>query len=178
LPDFRKAPYGIGVISYGEMEARLGTPMGVEEARARWADLVGAAGNGEVTLITRERWEWAALVPLSGVSGMLSGLPAVSLSTARAKLGDLVRQVAYDDTPVLLARHRTPIAALIAATRLIDQADPARRSAEVLLLDGHTITLSHQPGSSGFTAVARDRDGGEVIVGTGDTVAAALRALG
>ncbi|MEV1175237.1 hypothetical protein, partial [Nonomuraea sp. NPDC049784] len=94
---------------YDELVARHGAPLGVEDARARWGALVSGARSGATTLITRERWEWAALVPLSEVSGMLSGLPVLSLSTARGKLGDLVRQVAqpYDETPVLLTRHRT-----------------------------------------------------------------------
>ncbi|MFI6922803.1 type II toxin-antitoxin system prevent-host-death family antitoxin [Nonomuraea spiralis] len=172
------------MISYSELEARLGVPIGVEEARSSWGALVGAAGEGQVTLITRERWEWAALVPLSKVPGLLSGLPVVSLSTAKAKLGELVRQVAapYDDTPVLLARHRTPVAALIAATRLlgpgpVEQAAPAA-DVEALLHRGCTVTLSLHSTGSGVIAVARDRDGGEVAVGTGDGVEEALRALG
>lgn len=171
------------MISYSELEARLGTPIGVEDARSQWAALVGAAEQGRVTLVTRERWEWAALVPLSKVPGLLSGLPVVSLSTARAKLGDLVRQVAqpYDDTPVLLARHRTPVAALVSATRLIERGGPpvppGGHPAEALLLDGCTVTLSRHPAGSGFVAVARDSGGAEVAVGTGDTVEAALRTL-
>ncbi|NUO99942.1 MAG: type II toxin-antitoxin system Phd/YefM family antitoxin [Nonomuraea sp.] len=169
------------MISYSELESRLGTPIGVEDARAQWGALVGAAEQGQVTLVTRERWEWAALVPLSKVPGLLSGLPVVSLSTARAKLGDLVRQVAqpYDDSPVLLARHRNPVAALVAATRLIERGGPPRTNpAEALLLDGCTVTLSRHPAGSGFVAVARDAEGAEVAVGTGDTVETALRTLG
>ncbi|MFI6179451.1 hypothetical protein ACIA8R_28200 [Nonomuraea sp. NPDC051191] len=173
------------MISYSELEERLGVPIGVEEARSRWGALVSAAGEGQVTLITRERWEWAALVPLSKVSGVLAGLPVVSLSTGKAKLGDLVRQVAepYDDSPVLLARHRTPVAALIAATRLLSPrvgvqvARPGAGGADALLREGCTVTLSCHPTGSGVIAVARDRDGGEVAVGTGDTLEQALRAL-
>lgn len=165
-------------LPYGELEARYGAPVGVEDARARWGSLVRAAGDGAVTLITRERWEWAALVPLSQVSGVLSGLPVLPLSTARAKLGDLVRQIAqpYDEGLVLLARHRRPVAALVAARRLLARPAARRQVAEALLSEGHTITLAGGP-VGGVTAIARDRDGGVRATGAGDTVAEALRSL-
>ncbi|MEV0612441.1 type II toxin-antitoxin system prevent-host-death family antitoxin [Nonomuraea sp. NPDC050404] len=158
---------------------RFGAPLGVEEARAQWGSLVRAARNGTTTLITRERWEWAALIPRSEVPGLLSGLPVVSLSTARAKLGDLVRQTAgpYDEGPVLLTRHRTPVAALIAAGRLLERPAPRRRpSAEDLLSRGHTITLVRGPVDR-ITAIARDRDGNEIAAGSGGSLEAALRSL-
>ncbi|MGP4095516.1 type II toxin-antitoxin system prevent-host-death family antitoxin [Nonomuraea sp. KM90] len=164
---------------YEELEARFGAPVGVEEARARWGALVHAARSGTVTLITRERWEWAALVPLPEVSGVLSGLPVLSLSTARSKLGDLVRQTAgpYDEGPVLLTRHRTPVAALIAARRLLDRPAARRRAtAEDLLSQGHTISLVRGP-ADGVVAVARDRDGKEIAAGSGADIAAALVSL-
>jgi prevent-host-death family protein len=166
--------------SFDELEARYGPPVGVEDARAQWGTLVRAAKDGTTTLITRERWEWAALVPLSQVSGVLSGLPVLSLSTARAKLGDLVRQAAqpYDEGPVLLTRHRSPVAALISARRLLGrQAARRRPAAEELLAEGRTITLAGGP-LGGITAIARDRDGEVVATGSGDTVAEALRSLG
>ncbi|PZG07345.1 hypothetical protein C1J01_40875 [Nonomuraea aridisoli] len=166
--------------SFDELEARYGPPVGVEDARARWGSLVRAARDGTTTLITRERWEWAALVPLSQVSGVLSGLPVLSLSTARAKLGDLVRQAAqpYDEGPVLLTRHRSPVAALISARRLLGRPATRRRpAAEELLAEGRTITLAGGP-LGGITAIARDRDGEVVATGSGDTAAEALRSLG
>ncbi|HEX4816844.1 MAG TPA: type II toxin-antitoxin system Phd/YefM family antitoxin [Nonomuraea sp.] len=167
--------------SYDDLVARLGVPVAVEDARARWGSLVEAAGKGGVvTLITRERWEWAALVPLSHVAGVLSGLPVVSLSTARSKLGDLVRQVAgpYDDEPVLLTRHRTPVAALIAARRLLDGPASAQRAeADALLAAGHTITLARDPVGELVVAIARDPGGGEVAAGSGRSAGEALRSL-
>ncbi|WP_052422758.1 type II toxin-antitoxin system prevent-host-death family antitoxin [Nonomuraea candida] len=165
---------------YEELRDRFGAPVGVEEARAQWGALVRAARNGATTLITRERYEWAALIPRSEVPGVLSGLPVVSLSTARAKLGDLVRQTAgpYDEGPVLLTRHRTPVAALIAAGRLLDRPAPRRRpDAEELVARGHTITLARGP-VDGVVAIARDREGQEVAAGSGPDLRAALRSLG
>ncbi|MFI7128129.1 hypothetical protein ACIBQ1_20690 [Nonomuraea sp. NPDC050153] len=174
---------GVQRPSYAELQARLGTPLGVEEARARWSALVKAARDGETVLITRERWEWAALVPLSKVPGILSGLQLVPLSTARGKLGDLVRQVAqpYDESPVLLGRHRTPVAALIAARSLVDRpATPSRTGAEAMLVDGHAITLTcdlDAPAGPVFSAVAVDRNGGVVAAGSGADLREALRTL-
>ncbi|MBF8193710.1 type II toxin-antitoxin system prevent-host-death family antitoxin [Nonomuraea sp. K274] len=165
--------------SYDELVARHGAPVGVEEARDHWGSLVRAAGSGETTLITRERWEWAALVPLSAVAGVLSGLPVVSLSTARSKLGDLVRQAAepYDDTPVLLTRHRTPVAALVGARRLLERPAPRRRTdADGLLSAGHTITLVRNAGER-IVATAHDPGGNEVAAGWGRDAAEALRSL-
>ncbi|MEW1845429.1 type II toxin-antitoxin system prevent-host-death family antitoxin [Nonomuraea angiospora] len=169
--------------SYAELHARYGTPLGVEEARARWGSIVKAARSGETILVTRERWEWAALVPLSKVRGIWSGLPLVPLSTARAKLGDLVRQVTqpYDESPVLLGRHRTPVAALISARDLIDRAaPPSRTGAEALLLDGHAVTLTcdlDAPAGPVFSAVAVDRQGEAVAAGSGADLREALGSL-
>ncbi|MGW6505059.1 type II toxin-antitoxin system prevent-host-death family antitoxin [Nonomuraea angiospora] len=169
--------------SYAELHARYGTPLGVEEARARWGSIVKAARSGETILVTRERWEWAALVPLSKVRGIWSGLPLVPLSTARAKLGDLVRQVTqpYDESPVLLGRHRTPVAALISARDLIDRAaPPPRTGAEALLLDGHAVTLTcdlDAPAGPVFSAVAVDRQGEAVAAGSGADLREALGSL-
>ncbi|MEU4509693.1 type II toxin-antitoxin system prevent-host-death family antitoxin [Nonomuraea wenchangensis] len=166
--------------SYEELVARLGTPVAVEDARARWGSLVNAATNGQVSLITRERWEWAALVPLSRVSGVLSGLPVVPLSTARSKLGDLVRQVAdpYDDEPVLLVRRRTPVAALVAARLLLEPPPaPRRPDADALIAGGHTVTLALDPVGGLVIAIARDADGTQVAAGSGRDAAQALRSL-
>ncbi|MEO3867997.1 hypothetical protein ABGB18_04115 [Nonomuraea sp. B12E4] len=164
---------------YEELEARFGPPVGVEDARARWGTLVKAARNGGTTLITRERWEWAALVPLSEVSGLLSGLPLVPLSTARSKLGDLVRQVAqpYGESPALLGRHRTPVAGLVAARHLLTRPASRRRpGADELLSDGTTITLARLADGV-VAAIARDAAGNEIAAGSGGDVNEALRAL-
>ncbi|MEV0151211.1 MULTISPECIES: type II toxin-antitoxin system prevent-host-death family antitoxin [unclassified Nonomuraea] len=180
-----------------ELVARIGAPLGVEEARAQWGRLLRAAQAGDTTLITRERWEWAALIPVSEVSGPLTGLAALPVSTARRKLGELVRQAAqpYDDGPLLLTRHRAPAAALVSARYLAarhpadrhpadrqaagNEAREHRLVAEELLRDGRTILLSHLPGEEGpaFSAVARDRDGADVAAGNGDSVEQALRRL-
>jgi len=172
MPD---TPYTEPATPYTELVARLGPPLGVEEARAQWGRLVRAAQEGATTPITRERWEWAALIPLSEVSGPLTGLPALPLSTVRRKLGDLVRQAAqpYESGPVLLTRHRTPVAALVGARHL---ADRPRLTPEDLLRDGHTILLTHLPGPA-YSAVARDPDGSPIATGQGDSVNEALRRL-
>ncbi|NBE94772.1 type II toxin-antitoxin system prevent-host-death family antitoxin [Nonomuraea sp. KC401] len=165
--------------AYDELVARLGVPLGVEDARARWGSLVREARSGTTTLITRERWEWAALVPLSAVPGVLSGLPLVPLSTARAKLGDLVRQVAhpYEHEPVLLSRHRRPVAALVAAAGLTDGSAPRTLpTADVMLLGGGTIVLALDAHGR-ITASVRDQEGAEVALGTGDSIEQALDAL-
>ncbi|MFD1545337.1 type II toxin-antitoxin system prevent-host-death family antitoxin [Nonomuraea guangzhouensis] len=161
--------------SYTELVARLGTPLGVEEARAQWGRLVRAAQDGETTPITRERWEWAALIPISEVSGPLTGLPTLALSTVRRKLGDLVRQAAqpYDSGPVILTRHRTPVAALVGARHLVDRSRPAP---EDLLRDGHTILLTHLT-QSVYSAVAHEPDGKPIASGQGNSVNEALRRL-
>ncbi|TMR92341.1 hypothetical protein [Nonomuraea basaltis] len=165
--------------SYDELVALLGVPFSVEDARARWGSLVEEARNGSTIMITRERWEWVGLVPLSKVGGVWSGLPLVPLSTARSKLGDLVRQVAdpYGE-PVLLGRHRTPVAGLVAAHVLLDGAAPSDHpDADALLVGGHTITLSRDPAEGLVAAIARDQDGAEVSAGAGRNAREALRAL-
>ncbi|MEU6712049.1 hypothetical protein ABZ897_11290 [Nonomuraea sp. NPDC046802] len=165
---------------YDDLVARYGTPVGVEDARARWGSLIRSAGFGSITLITRERWEWAALVPLSQVSGVLSGLPVLSVSSARGKLGELVRQAAqpYDDMPILLSRHRNPVAALVGAGRLIERSAASNRvDADALLVEGHTITLALDTQQSQVTAIVRDRDGNVTAAGSGDGAAGALRSL-
>lgn len=165
--------------SYDELVTLLGVPFSVEDARARWRSLVEEARNGDTVVITRERWQWAALVPLSKVGGMWSGLPLVPMSTARSKLGDLVRQVAdpYGE-PVLLGRHRTPVAGLVAAHVLLDRAAPSDHPvADALLVGGHNIVLSHDSVEGRVVAVARDENGAEVSAGAGRNSREALRAL-
>ena len=166
--------------AYTELVDRLGPPVGVEDARARWGELVRAAENGRTTLITRERWEWAALVPIAEVSP--NGLPHLPLSRARSKLGDLVRLVALPSgTGEVLTRHRRPVAALISAHNVAGPPSPKRRlTAEHLLHDGHTITLRFDPAQDdlmaepAFHAVVLDSQGDEVAAGTGASITEAL----
>jgi prevent-host-death family protein len=142
-------------------------------------NIVEVARKGGTVMITRDRWQWAGLVPLSKVGGMRSGLPLVPVSTARSKLGDLVRQVAdpYGE-PVLLGRHSTPVAGLVEAHVLLDRAAPSDHpAADALLVGGHTITLSYDPVEGLVVAIARDQNGDEVSVGAGPNSRAALRAL-
>ncbi|MFD1933720.1 hypothetical protein ACFSKW_19860 [Nonomuraea mangrovi] len=166
-------------LSYDEHVALLGVPYSVEDARARWASLVEEARNGSTVMITRERWQWAGLVPLSKVGGVWSGLPLVPVSTARSKLGDLVRQVADPHgEPVLLGRHRSPVAGLVAAHVLLGRAAPSDHpAADAMLVGGHTIALSHDFVEGLVVAVARDQDGAEVSTGAGRNSREALRAL-
>ncbi|MEV7012034.1 hypothetical protein [Streptosporangium sp. NPDC051022] len=180
---------------YVDLVALHGPALGVEQARPRWGPLVRAAEDGTPALITREHWEWAALVPLTEVAEPLAELPAWPLSEARAKLGTLVRQVTGLTYPaVLLTRHRTPVAALIDARRLAARPAPADRLAvEDLLRQGCEVTLSFDPGQDGwvsedgdvldepydpfYVAIARDHQGAEVATGYGDSVAEALLCL-
>ncbi|MER6946128.1 hypothetical protein ABT294_19055 [Nonomuraea sp. NPDC000554] len=172
--------------TYADLVDRHGSPLGVEEARNRWGRLVrDAERDGRVTLITRERWEWAALVPVAEVSEPLTGLPALPLSQARGKLGDLVRQVTRPHASgELLTRHRRPVAALVAAVQLAHPIASERGpAAETLLYDGHTIVLAFDPGHTGqpaepvFTATARDGDGAETAFGAGGSIGEALLSL-
>ncbi|MEV0201063.1 type II toxin-antitoxin system prevent-host-death family antitoxin [Nonomuraea sp. NPDC050691] len=176
------SPHDLVPSARAELVARFGAPLGVEEARAHWGRLVRAAQDGDTTLLTRERWEWAALIPVSGVSGPLTGLAAVPLSTARRKLGDLVRQATlpYGDGPLLLTRHRTPVAALIAARHVAGREVREHRLVpEDLLRDGHTILLSRLPEADrpAYAAVVRDPDGADVAAGDGGSIDEALRRL-
>ncbi|WP_329431086.1 hypothetical protein OG339_48850 (plasmid) [Streptosporangium sp. NBC_01495] len=182
---------------YVELAERLGAPLGVEEARTQWGPVIRAAEEGRTTLITRERWEWAALVPLAEVAEPLSAVPAWPLAQARGKLGELVRQVTgYEDpfTAVVLTRHRTPVAALLEARLLVDRPAPEHRLAvDALLQAGHRIILEFEAGEGAcvdsdgemispeipphYFATARDREDNEVASGTGSSVAEALLCL-
>ncbi|MGP3958030.1 hypothetical protein ACTWPT_18655 [Nonomuraea sp. 3N208] len=166
-------------LSYDELVELRGVPFSVEDARARWGSLVEGARNGRTAMITREHWEWAGLVPLSKVGGVWTGLPLVPVSIARSKLGELVRQVADPHgEPVLLGRHRTPVAGLVAAHVLLDRAAPSDHpAADALLIGGHTITLSHDPAEGLVLAVAHDQNGAEASAGAGRNAREALRAL-
>jgi len=183
---------------YQDLVMRWGTPVGVEEARNRWGELVAAAEAGTVTLIARERSGpgWAALVPLSEVAGSLDRCPVWPLSAARPKLGDLVSAAAdfLRPVPQVLARHRHPAAALIAAVVLDGRPDAGERlDVETLLTGGGTVILAYEPGISGatnqagdvtqepwpalFTATACDHTDTQIGSGSGDSIAEALLRL-
>jgi antitoxin (DNA-binding transcriptional repressor) of toxin-antitoxin stability system len=188
--DIEQVPPG-----FRPLVARYGPPVDVEDARARWAELVTAAESGTITLITRERWEWAALVPNSEVADFSADLPMWSVSTARAKLGHLVREVGrFDVKARVLTRHRRAVAALVDPAALIDRPEPAARlAAETLLEQGCRIELIFEPGQPGrvgpdgdvteepeerfYAANAYDNQDRVIAVGVGDTLGEALLRL-
>ncbi|KAB1935540.1 type II toxin-antitoxin system Phd/YefM family antitoxin [Micromonospora sp. ALFpr18c] len=178
---------------FADLVDRLGPPVPVEEARTRrWSELVAAAEAGTITLITRDGYEWAALVPLSEVAEPVAALPVWSLSEARNKLGHVVRE--SHAVAQVIARHRRPIAAVLDATVLVDRPAPAARiAAEALLQAGHRIELRFDEGNPGrmghdgdvleepeeqcYLATALDHDERTVAVGTGPTLGEALLRL-
>lgn len=173
---------------------RWGSPVGVEEARKRWADLVMLAESGTSTLITHERsgWAWAVVVPLAELYEQQWQLPSHPVSDARPKLAKLVRD-AQAGTPQLLRRHYTAVAAVMTADRVISVPPGERLDVDELLREGATITLTYDPGVTGrcgpdgdveqepepdfVLAIAVDPSGGEIGTGTGDTVSHALASL-
>lgn len=173
---------------------RWGQPVGVEDARKRWAELVKLAESGTPTLITHERsgWAWAVLVPLVELYETQWLLPTHQVSAARPKLAGLVR-AAQGGTPQLLHRHYKAVAALMTADRGISVSPGERLDADELLHEGATITLTYDPGVQGrcgpdgdvvqepepdfVLATAVDPSGGEIGTGTGDTAAEALALL-
>ncbi|MYT29981.1 MULTISPECIES: DnaB-like helicase C-terminal domain-containing protein [unclassified Streptomyces] len=89
--------------------------LGIDEARKILYDLVEAAAAGQPALIGRGT-KCAVLSPLSHLDStwqaQLSALPAMTVTTARKKLGDLLAAAA-SGTPQLLLHRRTPAAALL-----------------------------------------------------------------
>jgi prevent-host-death family protein len=153
---------------------------------------VAAAEAGTITLITRDGYEWAALVPLSEVAEPVAALPVWSLSEARNKLGHVVRE--SHAAAQVITRHRRPIAAVLDATVLVDRPAPAARiAAEALLQAGRRIELRFDEGNPGrmgydgdvveepeeqyYLATALDHDERVVAVGTGPTLGEALLRL-
>ncbi|HEY6793463.1 MAG TPA: type II toxin-antitoxin system Phd/YefM family antitoxin [Kineosporiaceae bacterium] len=186
---------------YRRAVARWGEPLGIEDARQRWADLVTAAEAGTITLIRRgDRDDWVALVPIQDLTEPVDQLPVWSLRDARPKLGHLVVaatgqwQTSSPPTPQVLTRRGRPVAALVAAMHLARQVDLGERlAADAVLMDGATITLTYhpdQPGSinedddvvnepepGGFMALATDDAGNNIGVGYGATAVEALLGL-
>ena len=182
-----------------------GPAIGVEEARTRWGELIALAEGGTVSLIARDpagAFDWTALVPLSEVVEPPERCTVWASSAARPKLGEVVAAAApftgrVAGSPQILARHRRPVAALIAAIVLADRPNAVDRltrlSIEELLEAGGTVELSHYPGFGGsmdeygdvihppedpaFIATAKDHAGAVLGEGSGDTVAEALLRL-
>ncbi|MFD7663465.1 hypothetical protein [Streptomyces sp. NPDC059788] len=179
---------------YQELVHRWGPPLGIEETRKRWSELVGAARNGTVTLIARfadGRPQWTALVPLAEVAEPAADCPVWPLLAARKKLGQLVDDAARWPTgrTQLLSNRHTLVAALVPAAALVDR-HGERIDVEELLRDGGTVTLRFDPGVRGrvdedgdvvtepqdeaFIVTAASYDGTEVGSGVGPTIAEAM----
>lgn len=163
---------------------RWGTPVGVEDARKDWAQLIDSAQAGVPTLITYERsgWMWAVLVPLTELHDH-TAMPSHQVSQARPKIAELLR-AAHAGTPQLLRRHNTAVAALMSA------APTEHLNVDELLRAGATLTVGHDPTDPAdasdaaqlpqpkpFRAIVADPFGAHIGAGTGTTVAEALSRL-
>ncbi|WP_103529058.1 hypothetical protein [Streptomyces sp. SM12] len=180
---------------YQGLVRRWGPPLGIEETRKRWSELVTAAGDGTVTLIARHvpGWgpQWTALVPVTEVADPATACPVWPLLAARKQLGHLVDDAARWPTgrTQLLSNRRTLVAALVPAYTLVDR-HGERIDVEDLVRGGGTVTLSFHPGVSGrvdedgdvvtepedeaFVATAMTYDGTEVGSGGGPTIGEAM----
>ncbi|ONF73965.1 hypothetical protein AVR91_0204340 [Amycolatopsis keratiniphila subsp. keratiniphila] len=177
---------------------RWGQPVGVEQARGEWSQLVGAAEGRDdakptATLLTcgdGQQLAWAVLVPLAELYEPQTWLQVVPVSKARAELGDHVRAV-QSGSPRILERHHRAVAALMCADRVITAAPGEYLDVEELIRAGATVTLTHDPGTPHSNdpafpdpgepefvlARATDPTGGLIGEGTGDTVADAFANL-
>lgn len=188
---------------YRRAIARWGQPLGIQQARGRWAELVVAAEAGTITLIAREDersnqepGDWVALVPTRELTVPLEEFPLWSLREARPKLGELISAAGSwlrGPVPQVLTRHRRPVAALVAAIDLSFRADHGTRlDLDTTLRQGATVTVRYDPGTPGwvsedgdgdppepgaFLAIAHDTDGAQVGRGVGDTAIEALLGL-
>lgn len=188
-------------LRYRRAAARWGEPVGIEEARLRWAQLVAAAEAGTVTLIQHsDRGNWVVLIPLDHLATPVEALPVWSLREARPKLGELVAaahgnwKLGERPAPQVLTRHRRPVAALMHAMDLEARTDRGDRlDVDAVLRNGATITLTYhpdQPGRvgehgtvvvepepGGFMAVVRDERDADAGFGYGTTAIEALLGL-
>ena len=138
------------------------------------------------------RGDWAAVVPVSEVPDPRR-CPVWPVSEARARLGDVVQAATdyRDPVPQILARHREPAVAVIAAAILEGMPGGGERvDVQAVLEEGGKVTLEYDPGESGtmdargdvldppmpggFMATAVDWQGTEIGFGGGDTLAEAL----
>jgi hypothetical protein len=183
-------------IAYRDLAEKFGAPASIEDARLTWSHVVRDAESGTViTLIAPGgpgRGDWAAVVPLSQVPDPRR-CPVWPVSEARPHLGDVVQAATdyRDPVPQILARHRQPVAAVIAASILEDMpADVERIDVQTFLEEGGKVTLEYHPGESGtmdaqgdvldppepggFVVTAVNWQGAEVGYGGGGTLAEAL----
>lgn len=183
-------------IAYRDLAERFGAPASIEDARLTWSYVVKAAEKGTViTLIapvSPSRGDWAAVVPLTEVPDP-GRCPVWPVSEARPRLGDVVQAATdyRDPAPQILARHRQPVAAVIAASILKGvPGDGERIDITSLLEQGGKVTLEYDPGEpgsvddhgdvlyppvpGGFVVTVLDWHGAEIGSGGGDTLAEAL----
>jgi hypothetical protein len=183
-------------IGYRDLAERLGAPASIEDARLTWSYVVKGAERGTViTLIAPGgpgRGGWAAVVPLSEVPDP-GRCPVWPVSEARPRLGDVVKAATdyLGPVPQILARHRQPVAAVVAARVLEGMpADGERIDVQSLLEEGGKVTLEYDPGESGsvdehgdviyppvqggFVATATDWQDAVIGYGGGGTIAEAL----
>jgi hypothetical protein len=184
-------------VAYRGLAERFGAPVSVEDARRAWSHVVKAAEQGTaMTLIAPGgpgRGGWAAVVPLSEVADP-GRCPVWAVSEARDRLGDVVNAAGgyLDPVPQVLARHRQPVAAVVAAGVLERMpADGERIDVRALLEEeGGKVAIEFEPGESGavddegdvlfppepsgYVAVAFDWQGTEIGSGGGGTPAEAL----
>jgi hypothetical protein len=186
---------------YKELVEQWGPPIGVEEARNRWGQLVAAAEDGAITLVAMDTTQslgyptWAAIAPLDKVADP-GRCPVWPLTSARPKLADVIANATQfpDGAPQIMTRHRRPVVAVVAAVTLVDlPPDGERIEIDAFLREGGTITLEHDYGHPGSTtpdgdvdqepiperyiARAKAPDGHEVGQGEGDSVAEAMLRL-
>ncbi|MBL1067177.1 type II toxin-antitoxin system prevent-host-death family antitoxin [Streptomyces sp. 7-21] len=96
------------------MTAREPEPLPVSAARDRWTELVRGAEDGRTAWIRDPATgDEAALSPLPAPRGS-AGWPRWTVTDARHKLGDLVRDAAAGQ-PAVLTRRARPVAALVPA---------------------------------------------------------------
>ena len=112
---------------YQDLARQWGPPIGIEETRKRWSEVVTAAGNGTITLIACDAPgrgpRWAALVPLAEVAAPAADCPVWPLRAARKDIGQLVDDAVRwpGGRTQLLSNRRTLVAALVPAAALADR---------------------------------------------------------
>lgn len=170
---------------------KYGEPATVERARHLFGDLLATASAGTVTLLMRDGWDLAAMVPYDGGPDW-AGASWVSATEAKADLGRRVRMAAGGERQVL-TRYNSPVAGLVPADMLLDRPVQEHPDPEWLMQNGFHVVLSFFPGEPGsatedgevlhppideqFIASVHDMDHVEVAVGAGDSWQEALANL-